>query len=92
MAADRRPAIRPDDDCTEWNRRPREGFPMPTNRISHLFGTKTSRRPSSPPAPPTGFAAVAVAPLAQLDVRCQNQRSVYEMAYLFARMGYVVGE
>lgn len=62
---------------------------MPTNRISHLIEV---RKPSSPPVPPAGFVAVEVAPLAQLDVRCQDQRSVYEMAYLLARMGYVVGK
>ena len=62
---------------------------MPTNRISQHFKV---RKTNSPPVPPAGFAAVNIEPLAQLDVRCQNQRSVYEMAYLLARMGYVVGK
>lgn len=62
---------------------------MPANRITHHF---KARKSSTPPAPPAGFAAVEIAPLAQLDVRCEEQRSVYEMAYLLARMGYIVGK
>jgi hypothetical protein len=65
---------------------------MPKNRISHLMRGRTPKKSSLPSATPTGFAAVEIAPLAQLDVRCEDQRSVYEMAYLLARTGYVVEE
>ena len=63
---------------------------MSANRITEHFGRKSN--PARVPEPPAGFAAVPMHPLKEGGANCQSARSIYEMAYLFARMGYVVGK
>ncbi len=65
---------------------------MPMNRILQHFTDAKGKKSGAQPVPPAGFTAVPTAPLAKIDVHCEEQHSIYEMAYLLARMGYVVGK
>lgn len=65
---------------------------MSVNRIAHLFDAETSNQPARQPRAEAGFTTLPVQSMPELVDQCQAMSSVYEMAYLFARMGYVVGE
>lgn len=64
---------------------------MPINRLTHLFD-HPPRRPARKPVVDPGFSTVPLKSMPEVADQCNAMRSVYEMAYLFARMGYVVEE
>lgn len=65
---------------------------MSANRISHLFQQSSGRKEAQQPKPEKGFAAVPLQPLEDVTDRWSDLKILYEMAYLMARTGYVVGE
>jgi hypothetical protein len=65
---------------------------MSVNRIAHLFDAEASKELARQPRAAAGFETLPVQSMPELVDQCHAMSSVYEMAYLFARMGYVVGE
>ena len=65
---------------------------MSVNRIAHFYDAQTSDQSAGQPRAEAGFTTLPVQSMPELVDQCRAMSSVYEMAYLFARMGYVVGE
>lgn len=64
---------------------------MSANRIAHLFD-RPEEGAAAQAATAPGFESLPLNSVPEIAEQCQSSQSVYEMAYLFARMGYVVGE
>ena len=65
---------------------------MPANRISEFVNPSDEKPAEQALETPPGFAAVPLKPLKQAARNCQEAQGIYELAYLFARMGFVAGK
>lgn len=65
---------------------------MSANRITQFMNPQGTKPAEESPETPPGFAAVPLKPLKQAARNCQEAQGIYELAYLFARMGFIAGK